>query len=80
MTGKAWFGILGPLAAGVDGGQRLELAGRKQRELLALLLTNSEKARAANRHVVVASAETSKPAHARSLGHLGPNIAVVMPR
>ena len=34
MTGKAWFGILGPLAAGVDGGQRLELAGRKQRELL----------------------------------------------
>ena len=40
MTGKAWFGILGPLAAGVDGGQRLELAGRKQRELLALLLIN----------------------------------------
>ena len=40
MTGKAWFGILGPLAAGVDGGQRLELGGRKQRELLALLLIN----------------------------------------
>ena len=40
MTGKAWFGILGPLAAGVDGGQRLQLAGRKQRELLALLLIN----------------------------------------
>ena len=39
-TGKPWFGILGPLAAGVDGGQRLELAGRKQRELLALLLIN----------------------------------------
>ena len=39
-TGKAWFGILGPLAAGVDGGQRLELAGRKQRELLAVLLIN----------------------------------------
>ncbi len=40
MTGKPWFGILGPLAARVDGGQRLELAGRKQRELLALLLIN----------------------------------------
>jgi serine/threonine-protein kinase PknK len=39
-TGKAWFGILGPLAAGVDGGERLELGGRKQRELLALLLIN----------------------------------------
>ena len=39
-TGKPWFGILGPLAAGVDGGQRLELGGRKQRELLALLLIN----------------------------------------
>jgi serine/threonine-protein kinase PknK len=40
VTGKASFGILGPLAAGVDGGQRLELGGRKQRELLALLLIN----------------------------------------
>ena len=39
-TGKPWFGILGPLAAGVEGGQRLELGGRKQRELLALLLIN----------------------------------------
>jgi serine/threonine-protein kinase PknK len=39
-TGKPWFGILGPLAAGVDGGQRLELGGHKQRELLALLLIN----------------------------------------
>ena len=45
MTGKAWFGILGPLAASVGGGQRLELGGRKQRELLALLLIN------VNRHV-----------------------------
>jgi serine/threonine-protein kinase PknK len=40
VTGTAWFGILGPLAAGVDGGQRLELGGRKQRELLAFLLIN----------------------------------------
>ena len=40
MTAKSWFGILGPLAAGVDGGMRLELGGRKQRELLALLLIN----------------------------------------
>ena len=39
-TGKPWFGILGPLAAGADGGQRLELGGHKQRELLALLLIN----------------------------------------
>jgi serine/threonine-protein kinase PknK len=39
-AGKAWFGILGPLAAGVEGGQRLDLGGRKQRELLALLLLN----------------------------------------
>lgn len=39
-TGKPWFGILGPLAAGVDGRQRLELGGHKQRELLALLLIN----------------------------------------
>jgi hypothetical protein len=44
-TGKAWFGILGPLTAGAGGGQRLELRGRNQRELLALLLIN------ANRHV-----------------------------
>jgi ATP/maltotriose-dependent transcriptional regulator MalT/DNA-binding SARP family transcriptional activator len=40
VTGTAWFGILGPLVAGVDGGQRIELGGRKQRELLALLLIN----------------------------------------
>ena len=40
MTGKPWFGILGPLAAGVDGAPRIEVAGRKQRELLALLLIN----------------------------------------
>src|SRR5262245_31319149 len=40
VTGRPWFGILGPLAAGIDGGQRLELSGRKQRELLALLLIN----------------------------------------
>ena len=39
-TGKPWFGILGPLTAGADGGQRLELGGHKQRELLALLLIN----------------------------------------
>jgi serine/threonine-protein kinase PknK len=39
-AGKPWFGILGPLAAGVEGGQRLDLGGRKQRELLALLLIN----------------------------------------
>ncbi|RDH78866.1 hypothetical protein DVS77_09700 [Mycolicibacterium moriokaense] len=39
-AGKPWFGILGPLAAGVEGGQQLELSGRKQRELLALLLIN----------------------------------------
>ncbi len=39
-AGKAWFGILGPLAAGVQGGQPLDLGGRKQRELLALLLIN----------------------------------------
>jgi serine/threonine-protein kinase PknK len=44
-TGKARFGILGPLTAGAGGGQRLELRGRKQRELLALLLIN------VNRHV-----------------------------
>ena len=49
MTGKAWFGILGPLAAGVDGGQRLELGGRKQRELLALLLINLNRSLPAGR-------------------------------
>ena len=27
MTGKAWFGILGPLAAGVDGGSGWSLLG-----------------------------------------------------
>ena len=49
MTGKAWFGILGPLAAGVDGGQRLEIGGRKQRELLALLLINLNRSVPADR-------------------------------
>lgn len=39
-TGRPWFGILGPLAAGVEGGQPMDLGGRKQRELLALLLIN----------------------------------------
>ena len=49
---------------------------------LALLISNvrSEKARTANRDVVVASAETSKPAHVPKPGHPGPNIAVAMPR
>jgi serine/threonine-protein kinase PknK len=49
VTGKPWFGILGPLAAGVDGGQRLELGGRKQRELLALLLINLNRCLPADR-------------------------------
>jgi serine/threonine-protein kinase PknK len=49
VTGKAWFGILGPLAAGVDGGQLLELGGRKQRELLALLLINLNRSLPAGR-------------------------------
>ena len=49
MTGKAWFGILGPLAVGVDGGQRLELRRRKQRELLALLLINLNRSLPAGR-------------------------------
>jgi serine/threonine-protein kinase PknK len=40
VTGKPWFGILGPLAAGVDAGQPIELGGRKQRELLSMLLIN----------------------------------------
>ncbi len=39
-TGRPWFGILGPLAVGVEDGPRLELGGRKRRELLALLLLN----------------------------------------
>lgn len=34
------FGILGPLCVGVEGGTQLDLGGRKQRELLALLLIN----------------------------------------
>jgi serine/threonine-protein kinase PknK len=41
MTGKPRFGILGALTAGVDGG--LELGGRKQRELLAMLLINANR-------------------------------------
>ena len=40
VTGKPLFGILGPLTASVDAGQPLELGGRKQRELLAILLLN----------------------------------------
>lgn len=44
-AGKPCFGILGPLAAFVEGGQSLELGGRKERELLAILLINL------NRHV-----------------------------
>lgn len=48
-TGKPWFGILGPLAAGVEGGQRLDLGGRKQRELLALLLINRNECLPADR-------------------------------
>jgi len=40
VTGKPCFGVLGPLTAGVDGGKRLDLGGRKQRELLAMLLVN----------------------------------------
>ena len=39
-TGKPCFGILGPLTAAADGGQRPELGGHKQRELLAFLLIN----------------------------------------
>jgi len=39
-TEKPWFGILGPLAAAADGGQRLELCGHKQRKLLAFFLIN----------------------------------------
>lgn len=38
MTGRPLFGVLGPLSVGVDGGEPLELGGRKQRELLGLLL------------------------------------------
>jgi serine/threonine-protein kinase PknK len=38
MTGEPWFGILGPLTVGVAGGERTELGGRKQRELLAMRL------------------------------------------
>src|SRR5262245_14128772 len=45
MTGTPWFGLLGPLVAGVDGRERIELGGRKQRELLAMLLINL------NRHI-----------------------------
>jgi serine/threonine-protein kinase PknK len=40
VTGKPCFGVLGPLTAGVDDGERLDLGGRKQRELLAMLLMN----------------------------------------
>jgi len=40
VTSEPWFGILGPLTVGVAGDQRLELGGRKQRELLGLLVIN----------------------------------------
>src|SRR5829696_4624167 len=40
VTGKPCFGVLGPLTAGVDGGEPLDIGGRKQRELLAMLLMN----------------------------------------
>jgi DNA-binding SARP family transcriptional activator/tetratricopeptide (TPR) repeat protein len=49
VTGKPWFGILGPLAAGGDAGQRLELGGRKQRDLLAMLLINLDRCISASR-------------------------------
>jgi DNA-binding SARP family transcriptional activator len=49
VTGKPWFGILGPLTAGVDGGQRLDLGGRKLRELLAMLLINLNRCTSASR-------------------------------
>jgi serine/threonine-protein kinase PknK len=48
-TGNPWFGILGPLSAGVDGGQPLGLGGRKQRELLAMLLINLNRCMPAGR-------------------------------
>ncbi|MCV7220078.1 BTAD domain-containing putative transcriptional regulator [Mycolicibacterium elephantis] len=38
VAGQPFFGILGPLTAGVDGGQLLDIGSRKQRELLAVLL------------------------------------------
>lgn len=43
MTEKPWFGVLGALVAGVDGGGRMELGGRKQRELLGMLLLNANR-------------------------------------
>lgn len=43
MTETPWFGVLGALVAGVDGGQPVELGGRKQRELLAMLLMNANR-------------------------------------
>jgi len=49
VTESPWFGILGPLAAGIDGVQRLELGGRKQRELLALLVINVNRSLPAGR-------------------------------
>jgi serine/threonine-protein kinase PknK len=47
-TGKPSFGILGPLTAGVDG-QRVELGGRKQRDLLAMLLIDPNRCIPASR-------------------------------
>lgn len=43
------FGILGSLSVGVEGGARLDLGGRKQRELLALLLLNRNRCLPASR-------------------------------
>ncbi|WP_102141595.1 BTAD domain-containing putative transcriptional regulator [Mycobacterium hubeiense] len=43
MSGRPSFGILGPLAASGGSGQPLSLSGRKQRELLAVLLLNPNK-------------------------------------
>jgi serine/threonine-protein kinase PknK len=50
-TPEVRFGILGPLSVGVEGegGQRLGLGGRKQRELLALLLINLNRCLPASR-------------------------------
>src|SRR5262245_59049804 len=76
VTGRPWFGILGPLAAGIDGGQRLELSGRKQRELLALLLINLNRcipaaqiAAALWRGAPPAGADTTLRSHISHLRH-----------
>ncbi|HET7665342.1 MAG TPA: BTAD domain-containing putative transcriptional regulator [Mycobacterium sp.] len=48
-TGEPRFGILGPLTAAADAGQRLELGGHKQRELLAFLLIHRNRCTPASR-------------------------------